>query len=498
LKLEGCEYIFAFVRDITERKRAEEAARASQQQLADIINFLPDATFVIDRDRRVIAWNQAVEQMTGVSAKEMLGQGSFAYSVPFYGKRRPILIDLIGQTNIDVEAEYQYVQRNGETLIAEVYVPSLFDGRGAFLWAKASPLYDREGNLVGAIETVRDVTDQKKAEEALRESEELFRTLVDSMLDATLILDWDGRVLFANRAAAQLVGLDSAQLATGRNVMDFLTPECREAVGFDLSQVRGDQGGFLANYQLTTCNGQMRWVEGLGTKIRFRGVTADLVSLRDITERRSAEGALRTSEEKFRAVFHNANDAILLNELTPEGMPGGFIEVNDLACARLGYSREELLASTPQDLGVMDCIQKNPNLLKDIRAGKAVTFEMTLVSRGGMLIPVEINSHTFTLGDRPVILSIARDITERRMNEEVEKKAFEQIEKNIDQLAILGDHIRNPLAVIMALADMDGMEGGKRIVEQCQIIDDLITRLDKGWIESDKVQDFIRRHYGTG
>lgn len=315
------------------------------------------------------------------------------------------------------------------------------------------------------------------------------------MVDATLIIDWSGTVLFANRAAIRLVGLTSSEESVGRSVMEFLAPESRGAVARDLALVSQGRGGFLAEYRILTADGRIRWVESLGTRIRFRGSTADLVSLRDITERKVAEEALRTSEEKFRAVFHNANDAIVLNELTPDGMPGRFIEVNDLACTRLGYSREEFLEMTPADIGLREFIDRHPELLQDLRSGKAITFEITLVSRGGVQIPTEISSHVFSLANRPVILSIARDITEQKLNEHVEKKAFEQIEKNISQLAILGDHIRNPLAVIVALADMDETEHGKQIVEQCAIIDDLITRLDKGWIESENVRNFIRKHY---
>ncbi|MDI6876991.1 MAG: PAS domain S-box protein [Methanomicrobiales archaeon] len=133
LNLEGNDYLFAFVRDITERKRVEEVARASRQQLADIIDFLPDATFVIDRDRRVIAWNKAIERMTGVSKAEILGQGDYAYAVPFYGSKRPILIDMIGRGDAEVASQYQSLRRDGETLFAETFVPSICGGRGAYV-----------------------------------------------------------------------------------------------------------------------------------------------------------------------------------------------------------------------------------------------------------------------------------------------------------------------------------------------------------------------------
>ena len=154
----------SIVRDITERKRAEEELRAAHQQLATIIDFLPDATFVIDRDKKVIAWNRAIEEMTGTRKGDILGQGNYAYAIPWYGERRPILIDLIEADDPEFRSKYEYVHKHGNMLFAEVFVPSVFGGRGADLWVTASPLLDSEGKQVGAIESVRDITERKQAE----------------------------------------------------------------------------------------------------------------------------------------------------------------------------------------------------------------------------------------------------------------------------------------------------------------------------------------------
>jgi PAS domain S-box-containing protein len=129
--------------NITQRKRAEE-------KLANIIDFLPDATFVMDINRKVIAWNRALEELTGVGAKEMIGKDDFEYAVPFYGSRRPMLIDMAMMKDMEVEGKYSNLQREGNTLITEVFIPTFRQG-GAHLWAKATPLYDAAGNLMGAI-----------------------------------------------------------------------------------------------------------------------------------------------------------------------------------------------------------------------------------------------------------------------------------------------------------------------------------------------------------
>jgi PAS domain S-box-containing protein len=147
-----------------ERRRANESLRKANQRLQDIIDFLPDATFVIDREKKVMAWNRAIEQMTGISKKDILGQGDYAYSVPFYGERRPLLIDLVMSGAAGVEQKYDFVERTERDVWGEVFVPGTYEGKGAYLWGKASPLFDKKGNLTGAIQSIRDISDRKKAE----------------------------------------------------------------------------------------------------------------------------------------------------------------------------------------------------------------------------------------------------------------------------------------------------------------------------------------------
>lgn len=161
---------FAIYHDITELKRAEAATQESERRLADIINFLPDATLVIDEDGRVIAWNRAIEEMTGIEAEEMLGKGNLAYALPFYGERRPILIDLVLLPQDEFEKKkYVQIKRTGEILTGETYTPALKSGP-RYLFAMAAPLHDVQGNVVGAIETIRDITDRKQAEEELQKA----------------------------------------------------------------------------------------------------------------------------------------------------------------------------------------------------------------------------------------------------------------------------------------------------------------------------------------
>ena len=147
--------------------------QAAHQQLADIIDFLPDATFVVDKDRKVIAWNRAIEAMTGVLAEEILGKGDHAYAVPFHGTVKPVLVDLVFGPDPATEAEYPSLERKGHSLYAEISTPVLLGEKDAFLWAIASPLFDKNGELTGAIESLRDITDKKHLEEQFLQAQKM-------------------------------------------------------------------------------------------------------------------------------------------------------------------------------------------------------------------------------------------------------------------------------------------------------------------------------------
>ncbi|MFP4356511.1 MAG: PAS domain S-box protein [Phycisphaerae bacterium] len=161
--------------DITDTKRAERQLRGTRDQLESIIDSLPYATFVIDNQGRILAWNRELEQLTGYAKEDMVGKDNQEYAIPFYGKRRRLSIDLIDHPDEEIERAYDVVRRQGQQVYTEIYLPQIRNGQGAHLAATASPLYDSEGRRTGAIESVQDITQRKQAEEQLRESEEQLR-----------------------------------------------------------------------------------------------------------------------------------------------------------------------------------------------------------------------------------------------------------------------------------------------------------------------------------
>ncbi len=175
------QFIDGAIEDITERKRIEGALKESERRLGDIIDFLPDATFAIDSEGKVIAWNRAIEEMTGITAEYMLGKGKYEYSLPFYNVRRPMLVDWLLKPEEKIEKQFSFVSQKGDCLIIELDDPIIVGGKEIFVWGKASPVYDSDGNIIGAIESIRDITDSKRVEKALQRSKEKYQKL--SLID---------------------------------------------------------------------------------------------------------------------------------------------------------------------------------------------------------------------------------------------------------------------------------------------------------------------------
>ena len=270
--------------DITERKKVEDDLKISKKRLKYIINFLPDATVVIDREGKIIEWNRAIEQMTGLPAKDMLGKGDYEYSIPFYGTRRPVIADLIINPDLEIEENYRLTQKEGDILYAETDI-SYLHGKKTILWVKASPLYNDKWDIVGAIESIRDITEQKNTENALlvakekaeaanhaksifisRMSHEL-RTPLNAILGFTQILRKQTNITKAQKrqldimlgSGEHLLGLINDILDVGRieqqKVVIEKTPfhfiKILNQV-IDLTRFRADEKGLELRLEITT------------------------------------------------------------------------------------------------------------------------------------------------------------------------------------------------------------------------------------------------------
>ena len=310
--------IFFYMQQRNDRERqiltaSEAAIKESERRLTDIINFLPDATLVIDTAGKVISWNKAIEEMTGVAADAMLGKGDHEYSIPFYGERRPILIDLVFKDEEEIKKNYPFIHRNGNNFISEIYIQRLYGGRGAYLWFIVSPLYDTKGTVIGAIETIRDITNRKQAEDALQKSEEQFRTVFEKGQLGMVMVDEKYRFLKINPMFCSMLAYSQEELLT-KSFIDITHPD---HVSTDISQLQKLSAGEIPEYmtekRYIKKNGDVFWASVVASAVRDReGRFLYYISLiTDITERKVIE----LIQEQYNAdATRHAEDMTRIND----------------------------------------------------------------------------------------------------------------------------------------------------------------------------------------
>lgn len=297
----GLEMLIAMGMVVMYFEKIRRQLAQANRQLADIIDFLPDATFAIDREGKVLAWNRAMEEMTGLPKESVLGKDNYIYALPFYGRRCPMLADFIlapGSLEYD---RFDYVEQKGNMLFAEAFIPDTRDG--LYLWGKASPLFDNDGNVTGAIESLRDITERKRSEEALAEEKERLAVTLRSIGDGVITTDYNGLVTMLNEVGEKLTGW-SHEEARGRpltEVFQIINEYTREPCVNPVEKVLETRGivGLANHTVLISKNGVERTIADSGSPIfDHRGnVIGVVLVFRDVTAQQRMEEEIQRANK---------------------------------------------------------------------------------------------------------------------------------------------------------------------------------------------------------
>lgn len=463
----------------------------SEQRLADIIDFLPDATVVIDKDGLVIAWNRAIEVLTGVEAEEILGKGDYEYALPFYGCRRPMLIDLVTKPADEVERAYGAFQREGESIFAEIYIPSFKPG-GIYLWGKASPLYDTEGNLVGSIESMRDVTKHKKAEIALHENLRFLQHLIDTIPNPIFYKDRNCIYQGCNLAFEEYLGLSKREII-GKSVYD-VAPQ-------DLADKYNEMDLALLNAPgVQVYESAVMYSDGIKHDVIFYkatytnadGIVSGLVGVMlDITSRKQAEEALREREGKYRLLVEGQTDLVV--KVDTEGR---FLFVSPTYCEMFGKTEEDLLGSKFMPLVYEEDRERTAKEMEKLyRTPYTCYIEQRAMTKDGWRwLAWADKSVLDDQGNVIAIIGVGRDITERKHAEHEllrTKEAAEAATKvKSEFLANMSHELRTPMNAVIGMTSL--LLDENLTSEQMDFVDTIRNSADALMVMINDILDFTQ------
>ncbi len=413
-------------RDITERKKAEQKLRESEANLITAIENLPFPFFIVDKSGRYV--------MQNTTAKKIWGE-------------------LIGKTPKDIAKDEEslslWLNNNsrvfsGETIASEAEYN--INGEMRYFYDIVAPAYvdDEIKNIIGVN---IDITKRKKMQQKLKESEKKYRYFLQNFQGIAYEGDMYFKPSFFHGAVEGITGYIEKDFISGKlSWNQIIHPEDLPDILKNAKKIRTIPNySAVYEYRIIHKDKNIVWVQeniqnicdDQNKPVKVNGVVFD------ITKRKKALIELEKSEEKFSKLFNYANDAIFLLKNVEDEVPGHFVEVNEKACQKYGYTTEEFLKMTPQDIIAPECLYEVPSLLQEFLNTGHGTFYLTHVAKDGLKIPVEISSHIFELREEKVTLSIVRDITERKI---VEQKLKESEKKYRDILEnIMEGYFENDL-----------------------------------------------------
>jgi PAS domain S-box-containing protein len=410
--------VVGFFADVTERKRTEEAREQSVSLLRATLESTADGILVVDSHGKIVGFNKRFTQLWHIPE-------TIITSRSIQQVRAFILDQLKDPEGFLAKVNQLYAQPEAESFDTLEFK----DGR---LFERYSLPQRIEGRPVGRVWSFRDVTERKRAEASLRvEKERLERA---SIAGNIALWEWDmttGRLEWSSTVDSMLGYEHGTFPRTLQKWEEIVHPDDRD-LEFQVLEKHLEKGTpYDVEYRVKRKDGSYIWWHDMGACRRDKQGKAYQMSgvCIDVTERKRTEEALRESEKRYRLLFEGISDGVFVHDITNDDLPGRFLAVNDTICQRLGYTREELLRLTVRDIDAPESTVDPRAIMERLKRNKKLLFQQTHVAKDGRRIPVEINAQIFQMQDRVVILSVIRDITERKQAEEAKRISEERIVK---------------------------------------------------------------------
>jgi PAS domain S-box-containing protein len=400
--------VFAVVRDITERKQAEEALRETYEQLRAVVDTSPLGMITLDLQGTVTGWNPAAEKMFGWKAAEVTGK-----PIPVVSEEeQPFLRKAFEQ------------MAAGQTILGVEVRPVTKDGRRIEVSLSVAALHDPNGELTGFLGMTADITERKRAEEALRNSTEQLGTIIATSPLAIVTLDLDGKVTSWNPAAENMFGW-AAQEVIGKpmpNLPDDQLPVLREFIqrllrgeilnGEEVPHIRKDGTRVDVSVSVAALH------DPTGATIGFMGMLAD------ITERKRAEEALRESEERYRQLVEMMNEGLAVADGDYR-----FSYANNRFCEMLGYRPEEMIGRSIAEFVHEDARSTFEDQMARRKRGEAESFELAWSSKDGRTVYTLVSPRPVfdQAGNFAGSIAALTDITERKRAEEAAQRKQQEV-----------------------------------------------------------------------
>lgn len=361
----------------------------------------------------------------------------------FFGRAATDLVGTHLSEFVGVEAAERDIHET-RTMTSEALPRSIYqlrdaEGRLRYLEGSISVERNRTGKSLAVKGVVRDITEQKLAEESLRESEESYRRLVELSPQA-IVVSCDGNFLYVNGAALRLWGASSEEELVGRSIFDVVHPDYRDSVKERVRKIQHDGiPAPLAEQKFVRLDGEVIDVEVVGIPFTFKGKAAVQAVIRNITENRKAEQALRENEERYRELFENANDIIYTHDLA-----GNFTSLNRSGEQIIGYTREEAVRMNVAEVIAPEYLATAREMMARKATSQTPTvYELDVITKDGRRVRLEVSTRLIYRHSKAVgIQGIARDLTERKRSEEALRESqayFHSFMDNSPTVAFMKD-----------------------------------------------------------